>query len=552
MGLSGLSLAIAERAPLPMAAMEGGSYIVRDANPAFCRLIGKAKEELVGRPFRELFPDTDDCVALFGRVFRTRNPESRTEEQRANHHPAFWSYTAWPVSSAEGTVGVILQVTETVRFHEETIEMNEALMLGSVRQHERTAAANSLNVLLEAEIRERKRAEAERAQLEAVNRQLQKAESLGRMAGAIAHTFNNQLGAVIGNLELALMDLPQDAGPVESLTAAMRAARKAAAVSRQMLTYLGQSGGKREPFDLCEACRRSLPILRAGMPGRVVLEIDLPSPGPVVDANLNQIQQVLTNLVTNAWEAAGATGDTIHLGVKTVSRSDIPLEHRYPGGWQPADHTYACLELVDTGCGIVGSDIENLFDPFFSSKFTGRGMGLAVVMGIARAHGGAVTVESEPGQGSTFRVFLPMSDAEAPQPSGEASQPLAVDGGGAVLLVEDEEAIRHMAAAMLRRLGMTVLEAADGVEAVTVFQQRRDEIRCVLCDLTMPRMNGWETITALQQLAPDLPVILASGYSKDQVMSEDQAQCAHGFLGKPYGLEELSNAINQALRIKNK
>ena len=397
------------------------------------------------------------------------------------------------------------------------------------------------------DITERKQAETEREKLESQNRQLHKAESLNRMAGAIAHTFNNQLGVVIGNLELALMDLPKVAGPIlHSLTAAMRASQKAAEVSGQMLTYLGQSFDKRELLDLSETCRRNLPIHEASMPGTVKLEINLPSPGPAVMINASEIQQVLTNLITNACEAVGTGRGSIHLSVKTASPADIPESHRFPVGQQPQESAYACLEVADTGCGIAENDIEKLFDPFFTSKFTGRGLGLAMVLGIVKAHDGCVTVESTPGQGSTFRVFLPVSAEEAPRQPDFVAQPLAT-GGGTILLVDDEEMLRDMAAALLTRLGFSVLAAKDGVEAVEIFRQRQDEIRLVLSDLTMPRMNGWETLTALRELAPDLPVILASGYDKAQVMAGDHPELPQVFLGKPYTLKGLGEAISQAL-----
>jgi two-component system cell cycle sensor histidine kinase/response regulator CckA len=259
------------------------------------------------------------------------------------------------------------------------------------------------------DITERKRAEEEKAELEAQNRQLQKSESLGRMAGAIAHHFNNQLQAVMMNLEMAMNELPPNAAPVEYLAEARQSARKAAEVSGLMLTYLGKSFGKREPLDLSEACRRSLPMLRAAMPEDVTLETDIPSPGPAISANANQIQQVLINLVTNAWEAGGDGRDAVRLTVKAVAAGDIPAEYRFPIDWQPQDKAYVGLEVADTGCGIAEADIEKLFDPFYSTKFTGRGLGLAVVLGIVRSHGGAVTVESTPGSGSAFRVYLPVS-----------------------------------------------------------------------------------------------------------------------------------------------
>jgi two-component system, cell cycle sensor histidine kinase and response regulator CckA len=262
-------------------------------------------------------------------------------------------------------------------------------------------------VVIVRDITERKQAEAAREKLEVQNRQLQKAESLSRMAGAIAHHFNNQLGAVIANLDLAMMALLQEANPHAGITAAMKSSYKAAEMSDLMLTYLGQSRDKHEPLDLSETCRTSLPVLQA-MAGDAVLESDLSEPGPIIMANATQILQALTNLTTNAWEAVGEGGGAIHLCVKSVSAIDIPAMHRFPSDWQPQNNAYACIEVADAGCGVEEKDIEKLFDPFFSSKFAGRGMGLAVVLGIVRAHGGVVTVESKPGQGSTFRIFFPV------------------------------------------------------------------------------------------------------------------------------------------------
>lgn len=411
-------------------------------------------------------------------------------------------------------------------------------------------------VVIVRDITERKQVEAEREKLEAKNRQLQKAESLGRMAGAIAHHFNNQLGAVIGNLDLAIMELLKGTNPHAKIIAALKASNEAAKMSGLMLTYLGQSFDKHEPLDLSETCRRTLPMLQAIMSGNVVLETNLPSPGPVINANANQIQQVLTNLATNAREAAGESRGAVRLNVKTVSPAGIPAVKRFPLDWQPQDSAYACLEVTDAGCGIEDKDIENLFDPFFSSKFTGRGMGLAVVMGIVRAHGGIVTVESEPGRGSIFRVFFPVSGETVLRQPNKAGNdgdlisdlpPTKRETSGTVLLVEDEERVREMAADMLKRLGFAVLEAKDGVDALEVFRQSRDEIRLVLCDLTMPRMNGWETLTALRKLMPDIPVILASRYDEPKVMAGDHSEWPQVFLGKPYKFKELSDAIGQAL-----
>ena len=269
-------------------------------------------------------------------------------------------------------------------------------------------------VIIARDITERKQAAARQERLEAQNRQLQKAESLGRMAKAIAHHFNNQLQAVMLSLEFAMNSQAENGEALEGLSEAMRSAQKAAEVSTLMLTYLGQPQGKREPLDLSAICQESLSLLRAAMPHGTVLETHLPSPGPIVTTNPDQLQQVLTNLVTNAWEASIDARRTIRLGIKTVWADAIPATRRFPIDYQTQDTAYACLEVADAGCGISAPDIDRLFDPFYSTKFTGRGMGLAVVLGIARSHNWVVTVESEPGRGSTFRVFAPVTTETAP------------------------------------------------------------------------------------------------------------------------------------------
>jgi two-component system, cell cycle sensor histidine kinase and response regulator CckA len=397
------------------------------------------------------------------------------------------------------------------------------------------------------DITDRKQMEEEKAKLATQYLQLQKTESLGRMAGAIAHHFNNQLGIVIGFLDLAMIDQPQESQSHANITVALKASRRAAEVSSLMLTYLGQTPGERKPVDLSEVCRWSLSMLLAAMPKNVTLETDLPSFGPAITANANQIQQVLTNLITNAWEAFGESRGAIHLTVKAVSQADIATANRFPVDWQPQDIAYACLEVADTGCGIADKDIARLFDPFFSSKFTGRGLGLSVVLGILRGHDGVITVESEPGRGSVFRVFVPMSVEETTRQLDKVAKTTEMEGGGTVLLVEDEETMRNVAATLLMHLGFTVFTAKDGVEAVEVFLQHQDEIRCVLCDLTMPRMNGWETLAALRALRPDIPVVLTSGYNEAKVMEGKRAELPQAFLHKPYTMAELKVALGVAL-----
>ncbi len=269
-----------------------------------------------------------------------------------------------------------------------------------------------------------KLAEMERAELEGRTRQLQKTESLGRMAGAVAHHLNNNLQVVQGYLELAIDALGHDAVPMGELKSAFDATRHAAKLGGLMLTYLGQTTAEHKPVDLSKVCGEGIEFLSAGLPAGVVLESDLPVPGPAVTGNAQEIGQLLTNLVTNAWESMPERGGLIRVSVRTVFAGEIPAFPRFPVGWQHRKSAYARLEVADNGCGIGKQDIEDLFDPFFTTKFTGRGLGLAVAMGIVRSHGGVITVasretntgvdrgESASDQGSVFQVFFPLRTEE--------------------------------------------------------------------------------------------------------------------------------------------
>lgn len=327
----------------------------------------------------------------------------------------------------------------------------------------------------------------------------------------------------------------------------MYAAGQAAEISRSMLTYLGQVPGARARQDCSLICRQALPVLASDMPKNIAVASDLPDPGPVVSADATQIQQVLANLLTNAWEACGADGGSVRLIVRTVPAAEIPAAGRMPADWQPQAQSYACLEVADTGGGIAGKDLEKIFDPFFTTKFLGRGMGLSVVVGILRAHDGCLTVENKPGRGCIFRAYLPVAEHAERLPPVLATPAGNPAFGGTLLVIEDDQPVREVAARMIECCGFKVLTARDGVEGLEVFQLHDADIRCVLCDLTMPRMGGWETLAGLRSLRPGLPVILASGYDEAQVMAGDHPERPQIFLGKPYQMQSLRAAIGKAI-----
>ena len=394
------------------------------------------------------------------------------------------------------------------------------------------------------DISERRQAETEKEQLQARLVQTQKSDALGRMAGAIAHRFNNQLSVVLGNLEMCLQDLPGDSRIAPNLQQAMQAARRSAETSRMMLTYLGQTAETSETLDLAQFCRQNLGALQEIMPEAVSLETNFPDEGPHCRVTKNLLLQMLMNLIINAWESMDHGPGSVHLNIRTVTGSEIKGSPLLPLGWTPRNTVYACLEISDSGCGITPEIRDNIFDPFFSTKSTGRGLGLPVALGIVKVCDGAIGVTCRD-SGSAFRIFLPTVAAAAPSPHPETAPPPAGDIQRTILLVDDQEMVRRMSAQMLKRLGYEVLSASGGTEAVQIFRQHQDRIECVLTDLTMPDMDGWETIARLRVLQPDVRVILARGYDRTRALADAQAEPPDYFLHKPYRLHELKAALDE-------
>jgi len=394
----------------------------------------------------------------------------------------------------------------------------------------------------------RKEAEKQRLELERHLLKTQKTESLGRMAGAIAHLFNNKLAVVQGNLELSIARLSANEEVRENLIDAFEASEQAAEISGLMLSYLGLGLGKTKLLDLSGELSQNLPLLQDTLPTGVVLDADVSADSIVVNANAKQLWQILSQLLTNAREAIGRTPGKITLSLKTIAAGDIPRAELSPADWAPPADILACIEVKDTGCGIAADDMEKIFDPFFTTKFTGRGLGLAVALGYVKAWQGAIGLESTIGRGTVARVYLPLVPDDMPSKSEEkiALRYFPAEGD-TVLLVDDQENVRRMGTKMLKFLGYNVLTASSGAKALELFRQNRGTIRCVIADLSMPGMDGRQTLTALRDIDAGLPVMLSSGYNEAEVMIREDPDQPQAFLHKPYSLRELKQKLSQVL-----
>lgn len=394
----------------------------------------------------------------------------------------------------------------------------------------------------------RKFSEIQRLKLERGILKAEKAESLGRMAGAIAHLFNNKLSVVQGNLELSIANLKDNQGLRENLVEAIKASQQAAEISGLMLSYLGLGSSKREELDLAGVLRQKLPLLQDSVPDGIVLETDITTEGSVVFANDKQLWQILSQLLNNAREAIGNANGLINLTIRTIAVGDISKANLFPTDWDPKAEKLVSIEVKDTGCGIAAEDLDKIFDPFYTTKFTGRGLGLAVTLGIVKAWGGAIGLESTQHLGSAARVYLPIaSDAPPRQPEKKKPAQPKLTEGEMVLLVDDQSNVLSMGTKMLKFLGYNVMTASCGSEAIELFRSNRNSISCVITDLSMPDMDGWQTLAELRTLDPALPVILSSGYDETEVMIREGSEQPHAFLHKPYSLRELKQKLSGIL-----
>ena len=385
--------------------------------------------------------------------------------------------------------------------------------------------------------------QVERERIEARLQEAQKLESLGLLAGGIAHDFNNLLVGILGNASLALAELGEsDSHLRPHLERIETASQQAADLTRQMLAYSGRGRFVVEPVDLSSLVQEMAQLVEVSVPKSATLELELDEDLPSVDADVVQIRQVVMNLITNAVAALVDAKGRIQVRTRCLTVDDWFLARTRIVGGELSEGAYVGLEVRDSGRGMDAATVDRMFDPFFTTRKDGHGLGLAAVLGILRGHGGAIRVDSVPGDGTTIEAFFPAS-THATSQSVPTLTHFDVGPPGRVLVVDDEQVVRDLARAALERAGFDVAVAEHGAEALEIIRRDPEDFGLVLLDLTMPVMDGEETFRAIRKIRPGVRVLLSSGYNEQEATARFAGRGLTGFLQKPYPAMELVNKV---------
>ena len=375
--------------------------------------------------------------------------------------------------------------------------------------------------------------------------QSQKLDSIAVLAAGVAHEFNNILQTISNRAEVAMLDRETDSGTSQSLQAIVSSVRRASTICDQLLTFSGQRSGSRKLLDPVSLMEQFYPLLGINAPPNIRFELDMAKDLGRVNADAAQLKQLLMNLVLNATEACETTGGLVQLKlgsqeIATTIGEDWVGEAPLPG-------RYVSLLVRDTGPGIPEDQLPRIFDPFYTTKFQGRGLGLAAVLGIVHSHGGAIQVQSTPREGSCFRVLLPMLAAEQQTPQKSRPQ-ISENTSGLVILADDEEELTSTLRIGLQRRGYDVLCAADGQEALEMYAQHAESVRAVVLDLNMPGLSGIDVLHQLREQAPALPIVLSSGYDEREAAGELEENLTE-FLHKPYLISKLCDTLSSMIAV---
>lgn len=529
-----VAIAVTQHAPMPIAMVEGAAHLVRYANSAFCRLMDQPEEELVGTSLSELLPEGDECVMLADRVFRTGEAES----QYSQTHPVFWSWTMWPVMVNERPVGIMIQVTESTEFREKTVAMNEALMLGSLRQHELAEAAEVLNEHLRTEMTKRRLVETS-----LVTRATELAvadRSKDEFLAMLAHELRNPLAPLRNAAEiLRAANTSED----EREQAQIIIGRQIENMSRMIEDLLdvsriteGKIELRRHPVALETVLAAATSLARPGIASRgQELTVSLPTEPIFLNADATRLEQIFNNLLGNACKYSGA-GARIWL---SAERSE---------GTQPPEVT---IRVRDDGIGISPEVLPYVFDLFVQASRTldrvhgGLGIGLTLVQRLVKLHGGSVEAHSSGlGSGSEFIVRLPIL-SDAPPPSSLPDSSAAPEPARRILIVDDNTDSARTLAILQRRRGHEIRTAFTGHDAVAVAAAFLPEV--VLLDVGLPGMDGYEVARQLRSM-PALAgvfIIAMTGYGSAEDRNTAKEAGFDEYLVKPVDLDLLRDWLRQ-------
>lgn len=496
--------------------------IIRDANHAALEMLACPSGRILGHPLTSFIHQEDQQVyhSHLTRFQTTREPFTCDLRLLPRRGAPLWASLTLKASGGPGPAGPAAPAR---------------------------GSPPALAILVD--LRARKRADEERDRLEAQVRLAQRLESIGRLAGDMAHQFNNLLGAMAGNLDLLRPELSSRPALARLDTLDQLVARAAEQVGR-IMSFAGRGTTRFQSLDLNLLMEDMAGLLRASLPTRVSLSMDLGSALPPMAGDPGQVQQVALNLVLNAAEALGAGGGTVTLRTALVRITEDDLRTGLPGQ-VPVPGPYLALAVSDPGPGLTPEVRERMFDPYFSTRFAGRGLGLPVVHSVLASHGGGIQVDSGEGRRTILTALFP-AQAEPAATPGEAAprapEPAEAPAlAGKVLVVEDEEVLREVAAEALGRMGFQVLEAADGLEALRVFEAHREGIRLVLMDFSMPNMDGERAYRELRRAGAMVPIVMTSGFGAEDALRPLRGRGVAGFLAKPYRLADLADAVHAAL-----
>jgi len=439
-------------------------------------------------------------------------------------------------------IGEMRQGNKTPLAEEKLMRKNGEIFEAEVQASPIIFKGKSAILTISRDITEQKQATKELMQLRVQLEHSKRLESLGILASGIAHDFNNILAAIMGNAELASLELDKTSKAGKYLMNVEGACDQAAVLCKQMLAYAGKGECEVKLINLNDCLQSVGKMLASTLGNKVTLEIEAATNLPLVQGDPAQFQQVVLNFIVNASEAIGDKKGHIIVESQVVAMNKESLLNYHNGkGMKETD--YVSLTVRDTGCGMNQYTLDKVFDPFFSTKNKGNGLGLSATLGIIQQHYGGIGVTSELGKGSCFEILFPVA---LEQKEVKKEQPLVHDsmhGRGLVLVVDDDAAIRSLLKTMLAKLGFDVLDAEDGVSGLELFKQHHQSLRLVLLDMTMPNMGGVDTLRLMREVSHTVPIVFVSGFNEVEVHELPAAERPDGFIQKPFRFSELKKEM---------